>query len=104
MQWKWKACWRVWSASSRDDIHGMFDLHCRYPKQLCTLRSLLKLGWLDIRCLSSVSEPEVLNELVNLHRSMMWFLQMAQLSTTISQAHKATAFHYHIISPFHKHI
>lgn len=23
----------------------------------------------------------------------MWFLQMAQLSTTISQAHRATAFH-----------
>jgi hypothetical protein len=29
----------------------------------------------------------------NLQRSMMWFLQIAQLSTTISQAHKATAFH-----------
>jgi hypothetical protein len=28
-----------------------------------------------------------------LQRSIMWFLQMAQLSTTISQAHKATAFH-----------
>jgi len=24
---------------------------------------------------------------------MIWFLQMAQLSTTISQAHRATAFH-----------
>jgi hypothetical protein len=30
----------------------------------------------------------------HLQRSMMWFLQIAQLSTTISQAHKATAFHY----------
>jgi len=25
---------------------------------------------------------------------MIWFLQMAQLSTTMSQAHKATAFHF----------
>jgi hypothetical protein len=24
----------------------------------------------------------------------MWFLQMAQLSTTMSQAHNATAFHF----------
>merc|ERR1719340_141096 len=30
----------------------------------------------------------------SMHRSMMWFLQMAQLSTTISQAHRATAFHF----------
>jgi hypothetical protein len=28
-----------------------------------------------------------------IHRSIMWFLQMAQLSTTMSQAHSATAFH-----------
>jgi hypothetical protein len=28
------------------------------------------------------------------HRSIMWLRQMAQLSTTMSQAHKATAFHY----------
>lgn len=25
---------------------------------------------------------------------MIWFLQMAQLSTTMSQAHRATAFHF----------
>merc|ERR1719251_392413 len=30
----------------------------------------------------------------SMHRSMMWFLQMAQLSTTMSQAHRATAFHF----------
>ena len=30
----------------------------------------------------------------SMHRSMMWFLQMAQLSTTMSQAHSATAFHF----------
>merc|ERR1719317_467914 len=30
----------------------------------------------------------------SMHRSMIWFLQIAQLSTTISQAHKATAFHF----------
>ena len=29
---------------------------------------------------------------------MMWFLQMAQLSTTISQAHNATAFHWVTVS------
>merc|ERR1719340_327229 len=30
----------------------------------------------------------------SMHRSMIWFLQMAQLSTTMSQAHNATAFHF----------
>merc|ERR1719211_903903 len=30
----------------------------------------------------------------SMHKSMMWFLQMAQLSTTMSQAHRATAFHF----------
>ena len=30
----------------------------------------------------------------SMHRSMMWFRQMAQLSTTMSQAHRATAFHF----------
>lgn len=29
-----------------------------------------------------------------MQRSIMWFLQMAQLSTTISQAQRATAFHF----------
>jgi hypothetical protein len=30
----------------------------------------------------------------SMHRSMMWLRQMAQLSTTMSQAQSATAFHY----------
>ena len=30
----------------------------------------------------------------SMQRSMMWFLQMAQLSTTMSQAHNATADHF----------
>lgn len=30
----------------------------------------------------------------SIHRSMMWLRQMAQLSTTMSQAHKATALHF----------
>merc|ERR1719175_574570 len=30
----------------------------------------------------------------SMHRSMMWFRQMAQLSTTMSHAHSATAFHF----------
>jgi hypothetical protein len=33
---------------------------------------------------------------------MMWFRQMAQLSTTISQAHRATAFHLTITSQYHE--
>lgn len=39
----------------------------------------------------------------SIHRSMMWFRQMAQLSTTISQAHRATAFHYilSVLMQFH---
>ena len=30
----------------------------------------------------------------SIHKSMMWFRQIAQLSTTISQAHRVTAFHF----------
>jgi len=30
----------------------------------------------------------------SIHKSIMWFLQIAQLSTTMSHAHKATAFHF----------
>lgn len=30
----------------------------------------------------------------SIQRSMIWFRQMAQLSTTMSQAQRATAFHY----------
>merc|ERR1719340_127536 len=30
----------------------------------------------------------------SMQRSMMWLRQMAQLSTTMSQAHRATAFHF----------
>lgn len=33
------------------------------------------------------------NVKLNSQRSMMWFLQIAQLSTTMSQAQSATAFH-----------
>lgn len=35
-----------------------------------------------------------LQKCVNSQRSMMWFRQIAQLSTTMSQAHSATAFHW----------
>ena len=30
----------------------------------------------------------------SIHRSMMWFLQIAQLSTTMSQDHILTQFHF----------
>lgn len=36
--------------------------------------------------------------LFDVQRSMMWFLQMAQLSTTMSHAQSATAFHYPSVS------
>lgn len=31
----------------------------------------------------------------SMHKSMIWLRQMAQLSTTMSHAQSATAFHYH---------
>jgi hypothetical protein len=34
----------------------------------------------------------------SMHRSMMWFRQMAQLSTTMSHAHSATAFHCTVLA------
>ena len=69
--------------------------HCKYPKQLCILRSLLMPDLLDIRCLRCILDTGgVWKRSENTQRSIIWFLQIAQLSTTISQAHKATAFHY----------
>jgi hypothetical protein len=74
-------------------------LRCKSPMQQCTPRWWRKLDLPDIRCLPVVSRSSsrvgVGDEL---HRSIMWFLQIAQLSTTMSQAHRATAFHYRAVS------
>ena len=42
---------------------------------------------------SVVADPDAWH---SMHRSMMWLRQMAQLSTSISQAHSATALHFKI--------
>ena len=74
-------------------------LRCKFPMQQCTPRWWLKLDLLDIRCLPLVSgSSSRVGVGDELHRSIMWFLQMAQLSTTMSQAHRATAFHYRAVS------
>jgi len=58
-----------------------------------------KLGLLDIRCLRRlVTCLCFYQKYESLQRSMMWLRQIAQLSTTISHAHKATAFHCNDIS------
>jgi hypothetical protein len=66
---------------------------CKFPKPLYTPHLLLMLDLLDILCLLCVSRECGRVGQGNIHRSMMWFLQIAQLSTTMSQAHRATAFH-----------
>jgi hypothetical protein len=73
------------------------DLRCRSPRQLCTLRLWTSLDSPGIRCLYQMLGQQLIAIAVEVgrgvHRSMMWFRQMAQLSTTISHAHRATAFH-----------
>jgi hypothetical protein len=54
----------------------------------------MNLGLLDIQCLCRVSILQHVEDQANVHKSMMWLRQIAQLSTTISQAQRATAFHY----------
>lgn len=65
------------------------NLHCRYPTLRYTPHCLL-LDSLDIRCLFSSAmwlagcHNDVDGSQRSSHRSMMWFLQIAQLSTTMS--------------------
>lgn len=96
MQWKWKACYNSQSLNHRMGDDGCYNLRCKYPKPLCIPRWLQTPDSLDTQCLAHVSSQNdtlcCLN--MNLQRSIMWFLHIAQLSTTISQAHRATAFHY----------
>jgi len=46
------------------------------------------------------SAPALLFAWHSIHKSMIWFRQMAQLSTTMSHAHSATAFHFLISKRF----
>ena len=71
----------VWS-STIVKCSGNEKYDYRLPKPLFILRLLQKPGSFAEFAWHSM------------HKSMMWFLQMAQLSTTISHAHKATAFHF----------
>ena len=73
---------------------GGQNLRCRYPRLPYTPRSLLMPDLLDIQYLCIKSGHVSASTGVDIQRSMIWFLQMAQLSTTISHAHSATAFHY----------
>lgn len=78
MQWKWKACC---------DSVLVYYLMSAYKRKKLTLQiphatvhsSLVVVAWLAWQ---------------SMHRSIMWLRQMAQLSTTMSQAQSATAFHW----------
>lgn len=52
---------------------------------------------------SFIIHSAIVSKEVNSQRSMMWFRQIAQLSTTMSQAHSATAFHWGEIRITDKH-
>lgn len=79
--------------------------HCTFPTRRCTLRSSLTLGSPDIQCLSNgpIATTTNITRVTRWHfymaaklgehlrrdgvqRSMMWLRQIAQLSTTISDA------------------
>jgi hypothetical protein len=51
MQWKWKACCLCRVSSNRRGPTNYLHLHCKYPRQQCTLHWSRNLDWLDIRCL-----------------------------------------------------
>lgn len=68
--------------------------------QTCLVLSHLEMQW-KWKAWLQIPQATVHSSLVaapwlawhSMQRSMIWFRQMAQLSTTISHAHKATAFH-----------
>ena len=72
----------------------LVTVRCRFPTPPCTPRSWQMPDWPGIRCLTWVSASRRSTDRKIVQRSMMWFRQMAQLSTTMSQAQRATAFHY----------
>jgi hypothetical protein len=75
MQWKWKACCRLKSVYN---LSHKKALTLQIP-HATVHSSLVVVAWLAWQ---------------SMHRSMMWLRQMAQLSTTMSQAQSATAFHW----------
>jgi hypothetical protein len=91
MQWKWNACYRYLESGRWTSI-GLGIVGCaryRYPRRHCILQRSMKPGWLGNRCLTesyrSIHKP--LNKASSKdssHRSIMWFRQIAQLSTTMS--------------------
>ncbi len=98
MQWKWNACCELVSDSPRFGNDGEDPPHIADSPSnrafLTSCRSLVCLAF-DACCLGT--SVQLLQDAAAArwysHRSMMWFLQMAQLSTTMSQAQSATAFH-----------
>ena len=87
IQWKWNACYTCVEDkacvihSQNNDVHARY----KYPKRHYTLRLWRRLDWPGSRCLTAnMSQHAFSGTNENLHKSMIWFLQMAQLSTTIS--------------------
>lgn len=77
MQWKWKACY-VPCQPFLSRVPFLLSLTLQIP-QATVHSSLVAEAWLAWQ---------------SMQRSMMWLRQMAQLSTTMSHAQSATAFHW----------
>ena len=77
MQWKWKACCEYAGQRSASSMYIPTELTLQIP-HATVHSSLVADAWLAWQ---------------SMHKSMMWLRQMAQLSTTMSQAQRATAFH-----------
>ena len=77
MQWKWKACYTL-KVSSKPPCISLTALLTLQIPQATVHSSEVAEAWLAWQ---------------SIQRSMMWLRQMAQLSTTMSQAQRATAFH-----------
>ena len=92
----------LFSTNVKYSENGMHDY--KYPKLQYIHHLLQKFDLLDIQYLSLFNNSHFSElfsvffhlkfEQKNKHKSIIWFLQMAQLSTTISHAQRATAFHF----------
>ncbi len=78
MQWKWKACLSKRVSNTVDGLKRPKGFPTLQIPQATVHSSLVAEAWFAWH---------------SMQRSMMWFRQMAQLSTTMSQAQRATAFH-----------
>lgn len=70
----------LWSVSGKDWGREKSTLHAPHATVHSSTPAALEFAW------------------HSMHRSIMWFRQIAQLSTCISQDQRATAFHYRNIS------